>query len=179
MLKLVKPSLEYKEKYKEMINEWKNYGGPFEPCIIEYDCTNPAEELDYNAVIDVVNNYSKGNIYDYDKDYFLSSDFYFIIDENELIGMCELRHNLLALGKEIKGNINCGIRPSKRNKGYCQNTIKELINIFRNKYGNIIYMCFDEGNTIMSKIANKFDFKYKKTTQTENKNILSYNKKIL
>ena len=40
-------------------------------------------------------------------------------------------------------------------------------------------MCFDEGNTIMSKIANKFDFKYKKTTQTENKNILSYNKKIL
>ena len=66
----------------------------------------------------------KPEIYDYDIDYFVSSDFYFIVDEDELIGMCELRHNLSKLGQEVKGNINCGIRPSKRNKGYCQNTIQ-------------------------------------------------------
>ena len=57
MLKLIRPNLEYKDKYIEMIKEWNNFGSPFEPCIIEYDCSNSIDELNYNAVIDVVNNY--------------------------------------------------------------------------------------------------------------------------
>jgi hypothetical protein len=40
-------------------------------------------------------------------------------------------------------------------------------------------MCFDEENTIMTKIANKLDFKLGKALKTENKNILSYKKKII
>lgn len=178
MIKLIEPNMDYKEKYVEMINEWKNYGGPFEPCIVEYDCINIDGELNYDAVIDVVNNYSNGNIYDYDKDYFQSSNFYFIVNENELIGMCELRHNLSDLGNKIKGNINCGVRPSKRNKGYCKKTIKELIKKFKEQGEKTIYMCFDERNTIMSKIANSLDFEYNNIMNIDNKRILSY-KKIL
>lgn len=77
MIKLIKPSFEHKDKYKEMICEWQKFGGPYVPCIIEYDCGNPVEELDYNAVLKVVDDYSKGKIFDYDVDYFESSDFYF------------------------------------------------------------------------------------------------------
>ena len=176
MLDLIKPNLEYKDKYIEMIKEWKNYGGPFEPCIIEYDCNNLIEDLNYNAVIDVVNNYSNGKLYDYDANYFVSSDFYFIIDENELIGMCELRHSLSDLGKEVKGNFNCGIRPSKRNKGYCQNTIKELINKLIEQNESTSYMCFDENNTIMPKVVDYLGFKFEKAIQVKDKIILSYYK---
>lgn len=178
MLELIKPNLEYKEKYIEMIDEWQKYGGPFEPCIIEFDCSNSIDTLNYDAVIDVVNNYSNGKIYDYDLDYFVSSDFYFIVDEDELIGMCELRHNLSALGKEEKGNINCGIRPSKRNNGYCQNTIKELIEKMKEQNENIIYMCFDENNTIIPKVANFLNFKYSGINNTKDKRIKCYKKEI-
>ena len=177
MLKLIKPNFDYKDKYIEMINEWKNYGGPYAPCIIEYDCNNTIDELNYNAVIDVVNNYGNGKLYDYDLDYFTSSDFYFIVDENELIGMCELRHKLSALGEQVKGNITCGIRPSKRNKGYCRNTIKELMKKLSQEE-HTVYMCFDEKNIIMSKIANQLGFQNENTMQIENKPISSYYKKI-
>ena len=174
MLKLIKPNIEYKDKYIDMIDEWQKYGGPFEPCIIEYDCSNSIDELNYDAVIEVANNYSNGKIYDYDTDYFSSSDFYFIVDEDELIGMCELRHNLSNLGQEIKGNINCGIRPSKRNKGYCQNAINELIKKFEEQDKDTIFMCFDENNTIMPKVADFLDFKYSGIKELEDKKILLY-----
>jgi len=49
MIKLVRPQAEHEYKYKEMIKEWRAYGGPFVPCIIDYDCNNSLEELDYNA----------------------------------------------------------------------------------------------------------------------------------
>lgn len=178
MLKLIKPNLDYKEKYIDMIDEWQKYGEPFEPCIINYDCNNSIDKINYDAVIDVANNYSNGKIYDYDIDYFKSSDFYFIVDEDELIGMCELRHGLSSLGQEIKGNINCGIRPSKRNKGYCQNAINELIKQFKENNQNNIFMCFEENNTIMSKVANYLNFQYSGISDVEEKKILSYKRSI-
>ena len=43
MIRLVKPTIEYKDKYIDMIKEWKEYGGPYVPCIVDYDCNNIAE----------------------------------------------------------------------------------------------------------------------------------------
>lgn len=40
MLKLIKPLKKHENKYKEMIKEWQLYGGPYVPCIVEYDCNN-------------------------------------------------------------------------------------------------------------------------------------------
>lgn len=175
MLELIKPSLKYKDKYLEMIKEWQEYGGPFEPCLIEYDCNNPIDSLDYDAVVEVADNYSNGKIFEYDLDYFTSSDFYFLVDEDELIGMCEVRHNLTLIGQDIKGNVNCGIRPSKRNCGYCQGVINKLL---KTNKENIFYMCFDESNCIMQKVAAFLGFKQRKSTAVEGKVIASYIKEV-
>ena len=162
MLRLVKPLLEHKNKYIDMINEWQQYGGPYVPCIIEYDCNNSINDLNFDATLKVVEDYSKGKIFDYDIDYFESSDFYFIFDDSDLIGMCEIRHNLKPLGKKTIGHIACGIRPLK------EDGIEDAI------------VCHYSENEISPKIINKLGFKYQNSiiSKVSNKEIKRYMKKL-
>lgn len=180
MIKLIKPSLEHKEKYKEMINEWQQFGGPYVPCIIEYDCGNPIEKLDYNAVLKVVDDYSKGKIFDYDVDYFESSDFYFIFDDEDLIGMGEIRHNLKPLGTQTIGHIACGIRPLKRKQGYALKSVESMIEKIKEDGIDEVIVCHYSENNITPKIIKKLDFKYRNSVVSEvsKKEIKCYTKKI-
>ena len=179
MIRLVKPTIEYKDKYIDMIKEWKEYGGPYVPCIVDYDCNNPIEELDYNGVIKVVNDYSNGNIFDYDIDYFESSDFYFILDDEELIGVGEIRHNLKELGIKTIGHIACGIRPSKRKMGYAYKAVELMINMLKDEVDEVI-LCHYEENNISPKIINKLEFTYRDSiiSEVSGKKIKCYTKKI-
>lgn len=68
MLELVKPLLIHKNQYIEMIREWQQYGKYYGPSIIEYDCSNPITELDYDAFLKTVSDYGNGKVYYYDKD---------------------------------------------------------------------------------------------------------------
>lgn len=180
MIKLIKPSLEHKEKYKEMINEWQQFGGPYVPCIIEYDCGNPVENLDYNAVLKVVDDYSKGKVFDYDVDYFESSDFYFIFDDDDLIGMGEIRHNLKPLGSQTIGHIACGIRPSKRKQGYALKSVESMIDKIKEDGIDEVIVCHYSENNITPKIIEKLDFKYRNSVVSEvsKKEIKCYTKRI-
>lgn len=180
MIKLIKPSLEHKEKYKEMISEWQQYGGPYVPCIIEYDCGNPVEELDYDAVLDVVSNYSNGEIYDYDIDYFESADFYFIFDDEHLIGMCEIRNNLKPLGKKTIGHLSCGIRPSERNKGYALKATECMIQKLKESGIDEVILCHYSENNISPKVIEKLNFNFRDSiiSEVSKKEIKCYTKKI-
>ena len=180
MLSLRKPSLEDKEKYIDMIREWKEYGPPYVPCVIDYDCNHPIEELDYDAVLSVVDNYRKGKLFDYDVDYFESSEFYFIFDEEELIGMGEVRHNLKSLGQQTIGHIGCGIRPSKRNKGYATHAVELMIEKLRKDNLKEIILCHYEENKISPKIINKLGFKYRNSviSKVSKKQIMCYTKAL-
>ena len=180
MIELLKPTLEHKDKYKEMIREWQSYGGPYVPCIVEYDCTNPIEELDYNAVIKVIDDYSKGKIFDYDVDYFESSDFYFIFEDKNLIGIGEIRHNLKPLGIQTIGHIACGIRPSQRKKGYAIKSFEYMIEKLKEDKIEEIVICHYSENNITPRILEKLNFEYKNSVISEvsKKEIKCYTKKL-
>lgn len=180
MIKLVKPLLEHKNKYIEMIGEWQQYGGPYVPCIIEFDCSNPVDELDYNAVLKIVDDYGNGNIFDYDVDYFESSDFYFIFDDDELIGMGEIRHNLKPLGSKTIGHIACGIRPSKRNNGYALKATECMLEKLKEDGIEEAIVCHYSENNISPKIIQKLDFKFRNSVISEvsKKEIKCYTKKL-
>lgn len=180
MIKLVKPSLEYKDKYIEMIQEWQQFGGPYVPCIIDYDCSNPIDELDYDSMLKVVDDYSKGKVFDYDVDYFESSDFYFLFDDEDLIGMGEIRHNLKPLGLNTIGHIACGIRPSKRKLGYALKTTECMIEKLKEDGIDEIVLCHYSENNISPKIINKLDFNFRDSVISEvsKKEIKCYTKKI-
>lgn len=181
MIKLVKPSLEHEDKYKEMINEWKNYGGPYVPCIIEYDCSNPIDELNYNDVLEVVKNYGNGKVFDYDIDYFESSDFYFLFDNEDMIGMGEIRHNLKPKGANTIGHIACGIRPSKRRQGYALKFVECMIEKIKEDGIKEVILCHYSENAISPKIIKKLDFKYRNSVISEvsNKEIKCYTKELI
>ena len=180
MLRLVKPLLEHKNKYIDMINEWQQYGGPYVPCIIEYDCNNSINDLNFDATLKVVEDYSKGKIFDYDIDYFESSDFYFIFDDSDLIGMCEIRHNLKSLGKKTIGHIACGIRPLKRKKGYALKSTELMLDKLKEDGIEEAIVCHYSENEISPKIINKLGFKYQNSiiSKVSNKEIKRYMKKL-
>ena len=180
MLHIEKPNINDKEKYKEMIKEWQEYGGPYVPCIIDYDCQNPVETLNYDAVLEVVDNYSNGKIYDYDVDYFESSDFYFIFDDEELIGMGEVRHNLKPLGVKTIGHIACGIRPSKRKQGYALKAVEIMLDKLKEDGIKEAILCHYSENNISPKIIKKLGFKFRDSVVSEvsKKEIKCYTKDI-
>lgn len=180
MIKLVKPMLKHKEKYINMIKEWQEYGGPYVPCIIDYDCNNPIEQLDYDAVLKVVEDYSNGKIFDYDVDYFESSDFYFIFDDEELIGMGEIRHNLKPLGIKTIGHIACGIRPSKRQKGYALKSTECMLEKLKEDNIDEVVLCHYSENNISPKIISKLGFKFRNSiiSDVSKKEIKSYTKRL-
>lgn len=179
MLKLVKPLKEHKNKYIEMIAEWQSFGGPYVPCIVEYNCTNPLNTLSYNSLLDVVDNYRNGKIFDYDENYFKSSEFYFIFDEEELVGVCEIRNNLKPLGNKLKGHMACGIRPSKRNQGYALKVTNCMIEKLKESGVKEVVLCHNEENIIVPNVIKKLGFEYRETTTFKNgQKIKRYTKQI-
>lgn len=180
MLKIVKPTEKDKKKYIEMITEWQEYWGPYVPCIVDFSCNNNIRKFNYNDLLKLVENYSKWNIAEDDVDYFEKSDFYFIYDENELVGVWEVRHNLKELGKKTLGHIACGIRPSKRKQGYATLAAKEMINILKKDEIKEAVLCHYEENKISPKIINEMNFTYSGsiTSKVSGKKIYRYTKKI-
>lgn len=180
MLKLVKPTLEHETKYREMIKEWQEVGGAYVPCIIDYDCNHPLEELNYEQTLKVITDYSNGKIFDYDIDYFKSSDFLFIFDDEELIGMGEVRHDLQKLGEETIGHIACGIRPSKRKEGYATKAIELMLEELKKSGVEEAIICHYAENEITPKIAASLDFTYRNSviSKVSKKEIKCHTKKL-
>lgn len=179
MLTLIKPLLEHKEQYKEMITEWQQYGGPYAPCIIEYDCSNPVNELDYDAVLKVVDDYGKGNVFEYDEDFVKSSDFYFLFDYNHLVGMGEIIYPVTDTYESI-GQIIIGIRPSKRKQGYATKAVRCLLEkIKENKVRNAMVI-HDLSDDSSNKIMKKFNFEYdhSEISEISKQKINYYTKKL-
>ena len=115
----------------------------------------------------VVDDYSKGRIFDDDLDYFERSDFYFILDDEDLIGMGEIRHNLKPLGPQTIGHIACEIRPSKRKQGYALKSVEVMIDKIKEDGINEVIVCRYSENDITPKIIEKLDFKYRNRVVSE------------
>ncbi len=127
-----------------------------------------------------VDDYSKGNVFDYDVDYFESSNFYFIFDDDDLIGMGEVRHNLKPLGNKTIGHIACGIRPSKRKQGYALKATEAMLEKLKEDGVKEAVVCHYSENQISPKIIEKLDFKYRNSmiSKVSNKEIKCYTKKL-
>ena len=180
MIKLVKPTSEHKDKYIAMIKEWQQYGGPYVPCIIDNNCNSPIKNLNYDDVLKFVDDYSNGNILESDIDYFESSDFYLIFDDEDLLGMGEVRHNLKPLGAKTIGHIACGIRPSKRKQGYALNAVECMLNKLKEDNIDEAIVCHYAENNITPKIIEKLGFKFRNSVISEvsKKEIKCYTKKL-
>ena len=109
--KLVSPTIEHKEQAIDYINEHRLYN---------------AETSGTGGLIDRLNNYEQWlqeidedrNLVPYD--IYVPTETYFLVRENDnkIIGMTRIRLELNDHLRKTGGNIEYGIRPTERRKGY-------------------------------------------------------------
>lgn len=109
-LKLVKPNVDLKNEYLNMLSEWKVHGGEIIPWSLNLDTT------DFISLVDKLNAYSEGiNL----PDGFVPSTTYWLINKEErILGAIEIRHKLNDNLAFRGGHIGYGVRPSERRQGY-------------------------------------------------------------
>jgi len=108
-LKLISPSLEYKNSFLEMLEEWKASGEPLSPWTIGIYKEN-FEEYIFKLL-----NASKGIGV---SETYVPHSSYWLVNENEkILATSNLRHKLNEKLLKKGGHIGYGVTPSERRKG--------------------------------------------------------------
>ncbi len=113
-MRLILPSIKYKESYKEALEEAK-----YETQ--ETQLTKPSDDESFEDFVKRLKDNAKG--LNLPKGY-IPATMFWLIDNNEFIGRLQIRHklnkNLLVRG----GHIGFYIRPAKRKRGYGTKILK-------------------------------------------------------
>ncbi len=106
---LTKPTIELKEPFLDMINDWKNHNEKPKPWTINLDNDN------FPLLMQKLEDFSNG-IGLNDKQ--VENSTYWLVESNRVIGAVNIRHRLNDYLLKFDGHIGLGIRPSDRCKGY-------------------------------------------------------------
>jgi len=135
MVKLVKPSIKYKQSFIEAAKEFMAEGRNKDSDILEF-------EKNFAALTTNLENEEKGIGL---KDGYVPSSTRWLVDREEFIGRVSIRHKLTEKLAEEGGHIGYEIRPSKRNMGYGSKILEMAIPV-ADKLGikKILITCDDD-----------------------------------
>lgn len=121
-MKLIIPSIEYKDSFIEAVKEFQNDTNPFSLMSERYKKLSVSElESNFLTHVEKVKSKASGkNI----PESFVPETEYWLIDDDKFIGRLSIRHNLTKSLEEIGGHIGYDIRPSQREKGYGTEILK-------------------------------------------------------
>ncbi len=111
MIRLVKPSVKYKESFLKAINEPEAQG-----LFKRFEL-----EKDFEKYVEKINNYIKGAPL---INGFVPESTFWIVENDEYIGRVSIRHKLTQELEKVGGNIGIDIRPSKRGMGLGKEAMK-------------------------------------------------------
>jgi len=141
-MKLIAPSIKYKESYLQAAYEARNETGP---TVIP----KPKENQSFE---EFVKNKSEESLGLHQPDGFVPATELWLIDNNEFIGAANIRHRLNAHLLQIGGHIGYWIRPSKRHLGYGKKILKlALIEAAKLGIDKVLVTC-DDTNVASGKI---------------------------
>ena len=102
-LKLVRPSVEHKRQYEEMMEEWEGFGGRMNPGALRRYSHKQQRNVTYEEWLQWI-----------EDDRQAGQDLYFFMKGSAILGAISIRLRCA----EVDGHSGYGIRPSQRRKGY-------------------------------------------------------------
>ena len=130
-LKLVRPSIEYKQQYESMMEEWESFGGRLNPGALRRYSNKRQANVSYEEWLKWIEE---------DRNY--GQDLYFLVDDNYVIGAISIRFKRTLETAGIDGHVGFGIRPSKRNKGYATTMLQMAFPILKEyKINTVVISC--------------------------------------
>ena len=132
-LKLVKPTLEYREQvmdYKKIFLERKE---KLSGCAILEKCETYEEWIEFDNRL----------FNEYGENYVPSTVYLAIrIKDNKLVGIIDFRHYLSDFLLSYGGNIGYSVLPEERGKGYAKEMLRRVLEICRDKgLGKVLITC--------------------------------------
>ncbi len=116
MFSLIKPDVGYEESYRSYIRELGNSERyPF-PLDYPYD--------DFHGLVTRLNNYSLG--IDLPDDLVPNTTLW-LVEDDEIVGVSSLRHQLTDRLKLVGGHIGFGVRPSAQGRGIAKELLKRTL----------------------------------------------------
>ena len=123
MIRLVRPTLEHKEKAFAYRQEHFDYGEKIINGSELLDKTESYEEW----LQSIKNNENPKTV---STDWVVTDTFFAVDDEDTIIGIIDLRHTLNDFLKDF-GNSGYSVRPSQRKKGYATEMLRQVLDIAR------------------------------------------------
>jgi predicted acetyltransferase len=156
-VRLVQPSMDYREQYLQFYEDWRRSGEDMVPWVIE------KEPEHFQAMVDFL--YSQDSEEKVSYGEWVPHSTYWLLDSrNTVLGAVNIRHRLNQHLYNCGGHIGYGVCPSERRKGYATLILSFALEKTRELGLKKVLVVCDQGNTASERTIIKnggvFDSEY-------------------
>ena len=133
-VRLIKPTLELKDEYLNMIEEWDQFDDKIVPWV------QNVNTLDFDEMVSKFEDDSHG--IGIKEGYVPQSTYWLVRNDNKVLGVINIRHALNAKLMNRGGHIGYGVRLSERGKGYASEMLRLALKIVKSmEIGRVLITC--------------------------------------